>query len=433
MDKNLYITLNLFNLLTYLQIYTIQILMKKYGVFLLFLSTNLFAQNYIDFDSYWHSKRVVLTKNHPLKKVLISKGFDLKKKNWIKITLLMNGLRSKNLKEAQKPLAIYLPPRITFEEYLRKHKRYKRSIASAKPYCENINKTYIKNFFGAENIEYLKYFRLISSRKVHVKENQSLYSVIKNDNFSYKSIKEGVHLLKIANGIRSEKFKKSRVINLPFCITKQNKRVVASVKKTSVNIKKIKREKYSPLRFKIGINSGLLNLKQQGKILDSNYAKVSLGSSYNFKNNYILSASFSMTKFLETKISGSGIQPSDSLYSEFGLSLSKSLGNWSIAFAYDSLNFFILDDSVVSANQINRFSVKPYYSISEKIGIFTGLGYINDFSEKEITGFDLSLGASYKTSNNFNLSVYGYQGDISTSFADQNTSSAYGISLSYSF
>ena len=140
-----------------------------------------------------------------------------------------------------------------------------------------------------------------------------------------------------------------------------------------------------------------------------------------------------MTKFLETKISESSAQSPDSIYNEFGFSLGKNLGKWSVALAYDSLNFFIIDNNTITANQINRFSLKPFYSINKKFGIFAGLGYINDFSEKEITGLDLSLGASYRINNTLNLSVYGYQADTSTTFTDRNASSAYGMSLSYGF
>jgi hypothetical protein len=405
--------------------------MKKYGLFLLFLSTNLFAQSYMSFDSYWHSNKVVLRSGQSLESLLKSKDFDLTERDWVKVTFLMNGIRS--LSEIKPFKTIYLPPRVTFEEYLRENKKYERPIARTKPYCESINKSYIKSRFGVEKIEYLKYFRLISSRKVHVKRNQSLRSIIKNDSFSYKNIKRGVHLLKMANGIRSEIFKKNKVINLPFCITKQNKRTIASIKKTSTTVKVKKNQNTSPLGFKVGVNTGLLSLKQQDKTLDSNYAKISLGSSYKFKNNYTLSASLSMTKFLETKVSGSSTQSSDSIFSEFGFSLGKNLRDWSVALAYDSLNFFIIDNSIVTVNQINRFSIKPSYSVSNKSGIFAGLGYINDFSEKEITGFDLSLGASYRINKDLSLSVYGYQGDISTSFSNKNTVSAYGISLSYGF
>ena len=55
--KSLYILLNLFNFLTLLSIYSLRILMKKYGLFLIFLSTNLFAQSYIDFCVYRTSLR----------------------------------------------------------------------------------------------------------------------------------------------------------------------------------------------------------------------------------------------------------------------------------------------------------------------------------------------------------------------------------------
>jgi len=405
--------------------------MKKYGLFLLFLSTNLFAPSYIDFDKYWHSNKVALKRGQSLEKILTSKGFDLTERDWVKITLLMNGLRSSG--EIKTSKAIYLPPKITFEEYLGRNKRFNRSIASTKPYCESISKTYIKSRFGVESIEYLKFLRLVSSRKMHVRKNQSLYSVIQNDSFSYKSIKRGVHLLKMANGIRSEKFKKNRVINLPFCTTEQNKRIIASIKKTSTTVKKKKKQNSSPLGFRVGVNTGLLNLKQQDKTLDSNYAKILLGSSYKLKNDYVLSASLSMTKFLETNVSESNVQSPDSIYNEFGFSLGKNLGDWSVALAYDSLNFFILDNSIITANQINRFSIKPFYSVSNKVGIFAGFGYINDFSEKEITGLDFSLGASYRINNNLSLSAYGYHGDISTTFTDKNTSSAYGIALSYGF
>jgi len=140
-----------------------------------------------------------------------------------------------------------------------------------------------------------------------------------------------------------------------------------------------------------------------------------------------------MTKFLEAKVSESNIQSPDSIYKEFGFSLGKNRGDWSVALAYDSLNFFILDNSIITANQINRFSIKPYYSVSNKVGIFAGFGYINDFSEKEITGLDFSLGASYSINNGLSLSAYGYQGDISTTSTNKNTSSAYGIALSYGF
>ena len=98
--------------------------MKKYGVLFLLLSTHLLAQSYIEFNNYWHSNKIVLYKGQSLKEVLITEGFDLSERDWVKITFLMNGLRS--LSDIKYPKELYLPPKMTFEEYLKTKKKQKK-------------------------------------------------------------------------------------------------------------------------------------------------------------------------------------------------------------------------------------------------------------------------------------------------------------------
>src|SRR5690606_26160883 len=131
--------------------------------------------------------------------------------DWIKITRNMNGIRDDNL-----PPAIYLPPKISFEEYLRKHKQ-QRSLAGTKRICRPISKDYLKSRFGEEGESYLKYFELISSRKVELKKGQSYASVIKNDSYSYGTTPRGVKLLKSANGLKGKYAEKDQIVYLPFC------------------------------------------------------------------------------------------------------------------------------------------------------------------------------------------------------------------------
>mgnify|MGYP000653786389 CR=1 FL=1 len=274
---------------------------------------------------------------------------------------------------------------------------------------------------------------MVTSRKIHVKKNQSLHSVIKNDSFSYSSIDRGVKLLKMANGIRTNKFKDNRIIYLPFCINKKDKRNIASINKINSTTVKNKNNNIDRTRINFGMNSGALSLKQEDRALVSNYLKFSLGSSYNLEKNYSINANVHLTKYFNFNVKNRATRAPESLYGELELSLSKRFGKWKVAIGYDRLNFFIMEENEITANQINRFSLKPFYSISNKLKVFAGLGYINDFSEKEITGIDLSLGTSLRINNELNLSLYGYQSEINTILNNQNTSTAYGITLSYGF
>lgn len=409
--------------------------MNKLILFLLLISTNSFAQSYMDFDKYLHSQKIELKANQDLDKVLKYKGYDLKQRNWKKITLHMNGISQNDLLSRKASLDIYLPPKISFQDYLKTHRRQLRSIASTKPFCVPINNKYIKEKFNTENLEYIKYFKLISSRKIKVKKNQTLYSIVTNDQYSYKTVERGIHLIKMANGIRSHKMKKNKEIYLPFCAMEDNKRTVASVKSLKTKIKKQKIKEQSASTYTIGINSGALELKQNTNNVEMNFTKLSLNYKYNFKNSYSLQANANLTKFSSIVAnSGNAITPND-IYQEIGITLAKQYEKLNLGIGYDSLNYFLLVDNIMTANQINRISFKPFYALTTSFGVFSSLGYINDLSTMEINGYDASIGAVYRFGDEkrFNLSGFYYGSELSSKISEKNTSKAYGLSLSFDF
>lgn len=412
--------------------------MMKIVLIILFSISPLYAQTYLEFNEYWHSVEVQVQSSESIESVLTKHGYDLDEMDWVKITKNMNGIRNKKL-----PRKIYLPPKISFEEFLEKHQKsqpkLKRAIASTKPYCQSISKSYLQERFGVEGINYLKYFELVTSRKVQLKKGQNYTEIIKNDQYSYGKVSKGVKLFKNANGLKGSHTKKDQVAYLPFCVDSNVERQIASI----VSEKKIEKEEISESKYKfsLGLNYGTLAIEQSSAKLDMSFVKLQGGATYKLDSEYTLGVNLIGTKFLSIGYSESDEYTTVSnIYPEVGLFVSKNYEKWSASLAYDLMNYFVLGSSngaqTLSPKQVHRMSFKPFLPLKYNVGLFAGIGYLKSFGSEDINGFDASTGAVYSfgKENKYKVSGYAYQSNLSTALSDTNdTSSAYGVSFSVGF
>lgn len=409
--------------------------MKIFILSILF-STSAFAQSYIEFDKYIHSKKINLRPSESIQEVLSQNGYDIQSSNkWINYTLWMNGLNKAESKQRVKQRELYLPPTISFQDYLNQKKS--RKIASVRNLCMPLTETYLSNKFGKKSIPYYEFFKLITSRKVSIKKGQSISRIIETDTYRYTSNSKTIEKVMMANGIRTFYAKKDQTIYLPYCANDLNRGIASVQNKMSTKVHKtLKKEKSK--NFGLGLIYGGVSINRDSKELSMNFTKLSGKYTYSFSDTYSLTTSFSIAKFTNLKHSDSeAIESVPAIYPEGSIQLNKKMNGYSLSLGYDIINYFSVnneDEAIVLTPILNhRVGLRALFPISDKVALLASTGYLTS-DNNNLSGFDYSIGMSYKVYKDLNVTGSAYQSRMKV--LDVNTdesSSVWVISASYPF
>lgn len=393
----------------------------------------LMADSYLDFHRYVYSRPVKYNSTDNLSHILKSHGYD-RDRNWVKITLYMNGLSEADLQNP-KIKSIYLPPKLSYQDYLKSRQRIP---ASERPACYPVSRKFIEKKYGKASIAYIDYFDLITSRKIKVKRGQSLDRIVAGDQFSYQSIERGVRLVKEANNLSGNVIKEDRVIYMPFCVT-QTMLTKIGKRPASVSFKgeriqrKLERKSLpskSSLNYSLGLGYGAVDVKRNAENISGSFSKISASVSSQLNSQYTLSGHLTGAFFLNMSHSDSKqTSNSSGLYPEFGATLSRTEGHWQPGISYDMLNYFVIKNDIgevnLEPNKLHRLSFKTNFSISDSVGVFGGPGYLQSLDSEKISGYDLTLGASYKFGqrDRYSFSLVGNKNYLSTNESSKNDES----------
>lgn len=319
---------------------------------------------------------------------------------------------------------------------------------SPKPFCQFISPDYLIEKFGSDSIAYRKYVDLLSSRKVFVQRGLKLNTLIAVDKYSYGSLERGVKLVQHQNGITGMVVKEDGFISLPLCSNTYQHKKPASVFKaqlpptiTKVIKKKKQKKHHAHVSYSAGVMAGMVDIKRGSSKLSTNVGKISGKAIYPFNNKYKVIGSLSLAKFFNLTHSEARESSSpSSLYPELGVEGVRMMGPWRLGLAYDMLNYFLVqngDESInLRPNLIHRLSLKPFYALTERVGIFSGIGLLKGFGRDDISGYDFTLGSSFSfgRSRDYTVSAAFYQNVMDTSSASINDeSTSWVAALSKSF
>ena len=201
---------------------------------------------------------------------------------------------------------------------------------------------------------------------------------------------------------------------------------------------KQRKNKPKPKHYSVGTQLGIVSIEgENDKTLDMNLLKFSFRYTNKLSSNYRYNLTLAGVKF--SSINSSEAEESvetKSFLPEFSLGVSRSFSEkFSLGLNYDLLNYFVVSQSSnefinISPQNINRISLKPYYSLSKTFGLISSLGIITG----EISGYDLSLGSDYKfgKESQYVLAVIAYMSSLDVEDSKEG-SSAYIASFGYWF
>lgn len=378
----------------------------------------------------------ILKKNQSLDKFLAVNGYESNKINWKLITMGLNQLTNKSLVNRDRDLKIKLPTKQKISKTL----RFSRTIASSKLQCELLSRKYLKTKLNKEAKYYSSYIDMISERKIKVRKGQKVIDILKADGFEYRSLKTAyLHTLR-DNKLKKNIINKSGFITLPFCGSKDIRRSIAAL---NTNITEIKPRNKSllPIPMNIGLSVGQFAVDQDSKNLSMNFLKLQASGKYKLNSDYLLTGKVSAASFTNIKYSeATGETNTTNFYPEFGVSLNTRSGAFSYGVSYDRINYFLIKDEsdsiTLEPNQLNKLSANGFYSFTDELGVFANAGFMMGFDSENITGFDLSLGASYAfgDQNRFKVSPLMYYGSVNSDLSSEaETSNAFALSVSVDF
>lgn len=365
----------------------------KIFILLFLFSLNAFAQSYIEFDNYIHSR-----------------------------------IKVKHL---------YLPPVISFQDYLNQKKLRSIASVSKRNICKPLTVDYLSKKFGQKSIPYYDFFKLITSRKVQIKKGQSISRIIETDSYRYTSNSKTIEKVMMPNGIRTFYAKKDQTIYLPYCTNDLNRGIASVQNKMSTKVHKtLKKEK--PKNLGLGFVYGAVSINRDAKELSMNFTKIASKYTYNFSDTYSLTTTLSVAKFSNLKHSDSeAISSVPSIYPEGSLQLNWKMNGYSLGLSYDIINYFSVnneDDAIVLSPILNhRIALRPFIPLSDSFALIGSTGYLAS-EDGNLAGFDYSIGLNYKTYKNLNLTGSAYQSNMKV--VDVNTdetSSVWVLSLSLPF
>ena len=279
---------------------------------------------------------------------------------------------------------------------------------------------------------------MITARTVVVKKGDKISDVLKNDIFKHPSLKKAYLHTKRDNSLSSNLIQKNQKITLPFCASEGIKRSLAAL---NTNVTEINPNKKNllPVPLSVGLTYGQFTVNQNSETLSMNFLKFQVAGKYKINNDYTLTGKASVASFFginyseaeENDVSASNYYP------EFGGSISTKSGALSYGASYDLMNYFLIrnetDSITLDPSQLHRFSANGYYTITDKMGLFANLGYLNGFDSENISGFDMSVGGSYGLNNDgsYRIAPLFYYGSINSDLSSEaETSNAFALSFS---
>ena len=402
-----------------------------------------YAQTYLDFDSYIHSIKVELPHDKNLEQILGEYGYDHKKKNWVKITMLMNGLSEEILSKREESISIFLPPKISYQDYL--NSKTNRDPASGKAICNPISRGYIQERFGVEVIPYIRYFDLITSRKIEVKPGDDILKIIDQDQFAYGSPEFGAKLTRLANGLDDNFVKTEMTIYLPFCVNEDFSKLAGrDIASLTADMTQLAINTERPLVQRIenafSISYGAIDVQSSSSTMSMGVTKIGASSNYSLNTGFELEGYAAGVAFMNVQHSEAlGTGSFDAIYPELSISLGQNFSKWGIGIAYSLQNYIAAEQKgeVVALKPIEIHSTSASLSFfnGDDFEIKASAGYLKSFDSINMKGTDYSIGAIYDfgRKKKYSASLSYYMASVIGDKGSNESSSGIIGSLSFSF